>query len=394
MYSKRIKSNDKRQYKTVFLLLLVNFYLILYALDVYDVSLPIAANTIRTGIFFVVFIYAFVNTIFRPRFYKIELVILFYSIIVIVGLLVNNLFSLSKAANDLFFPLILYTFIRVYHDYNEFQIQKTIVCESTILIVFFTLFIIASFAMKLRNGMYLNSCYYCALLLPFALCIRRQLLRNTFMLLCLIPSVIALKRGAFLSVIIGIVVYFIAARKNEEFKINRNRYAFWGILAVIGIFFTMIYMSQRLSVNMIERLLATSDDGGSGRVDLLKRMVSLLWNNDFKGFLIGHGSFTSSALIGNSSHNDFLEMLWSYGILGFVPYIYIVITFVKTCRSLKRTESDYYAPCLVAIVEFIICSLVSQLVFVPTYVAFLLVFFALAGSIAKNEEIGGKRKEL
>lgn len=157
-------------------------------------------------------------------------------------------------------------------------------------------------------------------------------------------------------------------------------YIRWAIASAIGIIAVMLYMNQKYQIDMISRLLAASDDGGSGRTDLIKGMIELLGKNNILGALIGHGSFTSSQYLGSSSHNDFLEMLWSYGLLGFIPYILIIISFCKNCKKLKDHRSYYYAPTLACIVEFLICSLVSQLVFVPTYVAFLLLFFALTES--------------
>jgi len=379
------KLANKKIENNIILLIFLNIYLFLYAIDVYGISLPFDPALGRTLIFYIIFAYTIGKVIFRPQINMLEIALILYSFIVVVGQFVNGLFTFSKAANDLFFPLILFAFTRFFYGNNEKKIQKAIVCESAFLILFFSLFIYASFSMKLRYGMYLNSSYYCALLLPFVLCISKTWVRNILILLCLIPSVLSFKRGAYLSVILGVIIYFIAIRKSDDFKSNKKKYVIWGIAAAAGIAIVMIYMNQRLNINMIERLMAVSDDGGAGRIDLIKGMLSLLSNNSAKGFIIGHGSFTSSKYLGSSSHNDFLEMLWSYGILGFISYLFILLFLFRKCKELKKNNDDYYAPCLVAIVQFIVCSMVSQLVFVPTYVAFLLVFFSMVSFIPQKQ---------
>ena len=364
--------------KNLVIVLLINIYLVLYVLDVYRISLPFHPSTGRMLIFCAIAIYTIIRIVFRPRIGKLETAAILYSVAVLFTQSVNGLFSLPKAANDLFFPVIILASVRYFYDCEEKQIRKVVYMENLFFAVFFLLFLYASFLMRLRYGMYLNSCYYCALLLPFALCVRRTWLRNVLIMACLIPTVISLKRGAYISVISGTVVYFISIRNNEDFKIYKKKYLIWGLAALVGITTVMLFMSRRLNLSMLDRLAAISDDGGAGRVQLIKGMLSLLKSNGIKGFLIGHGSFTSSQYIASSSHNDFLEMLWSYGIVGLTLYLYMIVSFIKSIKKLKTQKNEYYSPCLVAIVELFICSMVSQLVFVPTYVAFLLIILSLA----------------
>lgn len=362
----------------IFLLVLSGLYLVLYALDVYDIALSVNPSTYRVYIFYIIFFSAVLMLLLRPRIDQVDVWIMLYLFVVVIGQYVNGLFTLSKAGNDLFFPIILFTFRRYFYSMNAKRTKKIITCECLFSILFFVLFVYAFFSMKLEYGMFLNSSYYCALLLPFVLCVEKPNLRNIMALMCLIPSILSLKRGAYLSVILGILIFYTAIRKTEEFRENKKNYMWWVLGTIFGIVIIMVIISQRYQLNMIDRLLAASDDGGSGRIELAGKMIALLQNNGVKGFLIGHGSFTSSEYIDSSSHNDFLEMLWSYGLFGFLPYIFIVFSFFKTCKKLKSIGSKFYAPTLACLAEFLICSLVSQLVFVPTYVAFLLIFFAFA----------------
>ena len=260
----------------IFLLVLSGLYLVLYALDVYDIALSVNPSTYRVYIFYIIFFSAVLMLLLRPRIDQVDVWIMLYLFVVVIGQYVNGLFTLSKAGNDLFFPIILFTFRRYFYSMNAKRTKKIITCECLFSILFFVLFVYAFFSMKLEYGMFLNSSYYCALLLPFVLCVEKPNLRNIMALMCLIPSILSLKRGAYLSVILGILIFYTAIRKTEEFRENKKNYMWWVLGTIFGIVIIMVIISQRYQLNMIDRLLAASDDGGSGRIE-----KSVLCSNSF-----------------------------------------------------------------------------------------------------------------
>ena len=101
------KLANKKIENNIILLIFLNIYLFLYAIDVYGISLPFDPALGRTLIFYIIFAYTIGKVIFRPQINMLEIALILYSFIVVVGQFVNGLFTFSKAANDLFFPLIL-----------------------------------------------------------------------------------------------------------------------------------------------------------------------------------------------------------------------------------------------------------------------------------------------
>lgn len=380
-----------------FIVAMIDLYTFLYAFEVYAISLPFSPSKGR--MYIVVFLAFSLLWDLFTHFYlsSLQIVAFLYIIVVILGQYYNDLLSISKLASDLFFPLILILSIRFFSEIDKEAIKKIIKLQTGCLILFFCLFLYGLNTIGLSYGMFRNSCYYSALLLPFILCNSKISLRNGLILVAFIPSVIAAKRGAFLCVVFGILLFWCTYRKTEEYEKHRKLNHIWVWSTLLGIIVIMIFLSRKYDMYVLKRLFSVAEDGGSGRlrVILIKRMIVTLENNGIVEWLFGHGSFTSSKFIGNSSHNDFLEMLWSYGILGFIIYISIVVGLVKEVVVLKRNRSYFYGPCLAAVCSFFICSMISQLVFVPTYVAFLLLFFGMCKSnVAIDCKSLGEKKVL
>ena len=199
------------------------------------------------------------------------------------------------------------------------------------------------------------------------------------MIITLIPSIIVGKRGAFLSVLFSTIIYLLTKSKKQNF-ISAKWFKIFISFFILFLIIIFYYIGKKYDIFIFDRLMSITSDGGSGRLELAKDMVGLLKQNGMKEWLFGHGSFTSSSFLGNSSHNDILEMLWSYGLFGFIPYLIMIFNFFRIAANLKNNNSFFYGPCMAALVSFLVCSLFSQLVFVPTYVAFILMFFSLCKS--------------
>jgi len=367
---------------TILLIILLDLYLFLYAMDVYGVVMPFPTDKVRGIIIGIIFLFTILDTLAYPFIDKLQLALIFYAFVIVIGLFLNGLFTINKAASDLFYPLIFFWAIRSFSNKSDHICLLVIRIQCVMLIVFFLLFIYGAYGLGLRNGMFLNSSYYIALLLPFALCIDNSSIKLLLVFLSFLPAVMSAKRGAFLVVVLGVVVYYMGNLKSiylmaNKAKIKKTMYT------LVVLIVLLIYIKPSFGIGILNKLMSSIEDGGSGRVDIYISMIKLLSDNSFFELMIGHGSFTSSSYIGFSSHNDFLEMLWSYGMFGFISYITIIIYIFKITHQLKIKGSCYYGPCCAALVAFIICSMISQLVFVPTYVAFLIVFFALCKSRVK-----------
>ena len=92
-------------------------------------------------------------------------------------------------------------------------------------------------------------------------------------------------------------------------------------------------------VNVTNRFEAMNEDEGNGRLDIYSDVFVQYLDSDLFSQLFGHGyNMVSVVLKGPSAHNDFLEVLYDYGIIGFI--ILSICMFVLQRQPINYTSTD------------------------------------------------------
>ena len=94
---------------------------------------------------------------------------------------------------------------------------------------------------------------------------------------------------------------------------------------------------------MSERFSSESLADGSGRTTNRNLALSAINDRDFVNLLIGSGHGSSVDLIGTGVHNEWLEFLFSFGVIGLILYTILGILFLYECiKGVKKRLP--YAP--------------------------------------------------
>ena len=358
-------------------ILLIFLYLIMYIAQVYNMSF--FRKDIRMYIMILLVVFIFVRFVLRIRRKqkrnRVVFAIWLYLLVSFFLMVLHGSITKANLINELFVPIV---FLSSYYAFEYITIEKEafkcIRLEFFVLLCFFLLFIYATYKLARTYGLYINSSYYSALMLPFALLQKNRKTKLIGVVLVIIPSILVAKRGAFLALAVSAYVYYVI--KNDYFSNKKNSTGkkIWRIAALIIIIGLIYYALVLLDSNIIARMRSIIDDGGSGRTEILRIIFQKIKNNSITEHLIGHGAYTSSTIVGLSAHNDFVEIYWSYGILGFCAYI---LVFYQLCYVALRMKKDNFfrAAYISSIVLFFVCSMVTQLMFVPSYVACLCMFW-------------------
>lgn len=210
--------------------------------------------------------------------------------------------------------------------------------------------------------------FYLLALLPWLLMSKKQSIRLLFMLFILAMSVLSLKRSAMLACTLSAVVFFyIEYIKNRS---HRTRNILLGLLALVIGFFVLEYVNDFGGGYAIERINNLEEDEGSGRLGRYESVMELISEEDDIGkTLFGHGYRTVEVRLGEfqSAHNDFLEVFYDYGILGFVFYLFLHIYLIRRCLYLRRRHSPLAEGYIISYIIFFVISMVSHFVILPTY---------------------------
>jgi len=175
-------------------------------------------------------------------------------------------------------------------------------------------------------------------ILPFVFLFRHKKVLSLILLSVLLVFVIAgSKRGAVISAIVGslIYVYFLLKSIGENKKYLLRSY----LLTFIGITVFLIFIYQYFQSNelLISRLSSMAEGDSSGRDVIYYRLFNTWLNsNNLINILFGFG-YTSSIQSsgGLFAHNDWLELLTSFGLTGVVVYIVMFYAAIKFAINKK-----------------------------------------------------------
>lgn len=233
-----------------------------------------------------------------------------------------------------------------------------------------------------------NMIFYLLTLLPWLLASKRQSIRLLSVLFVLAMSVFCLKRSAMMSSIIcTLIVIYVEFIKGNANKVGA---VCLSILFVFSAFGLMYYTNRINDGAAVERVENLEDDEGSGRLERYRDVLKLLRDEDNKGKIVfGHGYRTVEEKLGESSsaHNDFLEVLYDYGIIGLLLFALFHLSLIKRVIFLRKIESEYAEGYMVSYVIFFIMSMVSHLIIYPTYFIFLTSYWgAIEGHLIAIDE--------
>ncbi len=208
--------------------------------------------------------------------------------------------------------------------------------------------------------------------------------REKFIFSILIAAMIIIpaKRTGFLIIIIGVIAYFwFEARMENRLTKRIRRYGRYVLIGVV-ILIVGLWAINRFDLQIITRMLDSTDDGGSGRLLIWQRVLSYFGESSGVQQLFGHGFHAVPNIVvplGRSiyAHNSYLEALIDLGLVGLLWLIGIVISLiVKTFKMLK--ERYTFAPVLIySIVEILVLSLLSYFFEISSYTMLVAVLWGI-----------------
>jgi len=253
--------------------------------------------------------------------------------------------------------------------------------------VYFVLFLLILYKMVFHFGsiyfgvliaVEINTVFWVLLLVPFAFLVERRFLKYIILISTFILVLVSTKRSATIAISLVICMSLI-----NDFFIRKK--ALIGIPFGIILLFILVSIFNetisRVNINVLDRIQETNVYEES-RMDLLIESWEKYQNKSLLMKIIGSGHRSTGYdrgidMLSKTSHNDFFEVLYNYGIIGSILYFYFVWRISKRLIQLKRIGGKYFHSYLASYIIFMVLSMVSHLVIYPSYFAFLLFLWAL-----------------
>lgn len=271
--------------------------------------------------------------------------------------------------------IMIYSCIYIYTQYHN-NFRGIITVYIILLIVYYCVNIYAQTNMAItydkEYGMTSFS-YYILALFPFAFLIQNKVLRNAVIGFSIVMVLFSFKRGPIITLPCMLVAYFLS-----NTKIGRASHGIGKVVLVSALFVIAFLVINKLSNNFLMARFSSSElSSASGRDEMWRIALSNIENRGFVPLLIGAGSGSSIRLLGTGIHNEWLEFLFSFGLVGITLYLFLFISLFKRAIALTTMKSCY-APVYSMAVAFFFFSGLSDGFY---FVYWTIYFFSLIGVV-------------
>jgi len=188
-------------------------------------------------------------------------------------------------------------------------------------------------AMKMLVGMEAeitnNSGYYFLSLIPACVYLyKRPILQYSFIGVCMVFLLMAMKRGALIAGILCVVYFFWNSLRSATIKKKIVIVVLFTL--VCGISGWVVQDKMDNSQYFQKRVEDTLEGNSSSRDILYMTFANHFWNGtDPLHFIFGSGANSTLTISNNYAHNDWLEIAVNQGLVGIMIYLLYWILFAK-----------------------------------------------------------------
>ena len=109
------------------------------------------------------------------------------------------------------------------------------------------------------------------------------------------------------------------------------------LISLIGFIFG--YFIEKFNLDMLDRLEHYDEGGAAVRLERWGIIGENVMSSNYLQLIFGHGYKSVLKLTGGHAHNDFLEVLYDYGIIALALYLMFYISFF--IEGLKMYKKNY-----------------------------------------------------
>lgn len=220
--------------------------------------------------------------------------------------------------------------------------------------------------------------YSVLVFLPWISLIQKKHSRYLCFFLSTIVVVISMKRGAIVVFPLMLCAYSIVEALVNQRPLTRMP----KLLITFSIFIIgLLLVDQWSSGFLTYRLSYDNIASGSGRIDLYRLSIIDISQRSTLDFFIGKGSGSSIEYLGTGAHNEWLEFLFTFGLIGLAAYIFFIFAITSYLKQLIRLSSKYAPAYAMAVVYMVTVGMYGGIYFVHST-------FYIMAFIGASESLG------
>ena len=195
----------------------------------------------------------------------------------------------------------------------------------------------------LNNWGYANYIYLVFALFPLVFLSNKKFIKYSLIVLLVIATLVSKKRTAVLLLVAySIIFVFSAFRKKRIKKIQLVVFLVASLAVVVLCYSTNLI--DNISSTYLYRFDTTNDDTLNGRLYIWTYGLSRWWSGSIFDILFGSNiTYASSDTnVGLTMHNDYIEMLTNYGVVGLIITVVFIVWLINKTISIKGIITKHY----------------------------------------------------
>lgn len=232
----------------------------------------------------------------------------------------------------------------------------------------------------------LNVVYYLIFMLPIVMMSTNKKIVNLGIVMNLIAVLLSGKRGALIAFAIPLLIWIQMNFREQHGRKKLYRLLLFVIIGVVSISVLSSFV-DRLDLDIMDRMTSLfngEDADGNGRTEIWAEYFAHMEQDGFLRNVIGRGYIatkrnpTLKALGMGWAHNDFLQILFDYGMFGFAIFCCVVMKLFTTYQAMRRNGYPLCGQFLCSVMIFIFCCSFSMVTIYPQWFLPMAAFWGFA----------------
>lgn len=231
-----------------------------------------------------------------------------------------------------------------------------------------------------------NMVYFFLLTIPAVLLTSNKKWSYYILIFATFAAFISMKRSVILSFILfwGIM--------GGKFLFDKGKQKMAIILIVIG--GLAVYGSFKIADNLSGGHLSLrtvdyqKEDITNGRGTIYLETIDMITRTSPMHLILGngHNAVLRNSPLEKSAHNEFLEIIYDYGIIMLLMYLCFWVYVLRQWHYHYKNNTIYFVPYTLSVCLFAVMAMVSQLVLYCSYFLYLVMFWGMTAALRDNQE--------
>lgn len=322
---------------------------------------------------------------------NITLAIFCYYIYIVIICLFNGYLSVFVGEPTMIVTCAYWVFcfwLFYYCGNRESMNHKTFLTFFSVLMVICFILFCRYYAMNLETGGLLsglNIVYYLLFMFPIVLMSTNKKVLNIGIAINILATLLSSKRGAFIILFFALLLWMLTDLSGKLTTKKLFKIILYVCVTIVIVSLARLIV-DKLELNIFDRMetfISGEDSGGSGRSDIWSDYWEVMREDSILHNLFGRG-YNATKLnpeikgLGLSwAHNDFLQIVFDYGIVGFIIFMVVVAKLFITAGNMKKFGYRYYRQFLISLFIFVLCCVYSMVTIYPQWFLTMVAFWGI-----------------